>query len=121
MLKLILEWIAEYIISRRWVCSRPLHLQALGEIFQVDAKAEDNDVVLGSWCVGKGFEHSRGRTVFAAARSWFDHVGLRKEDLNGDRFAGIAGGAGRSNGVCPLPTAGSGGSCSLWLFSGHRR
>ena len=53
MLKLIMEWIAEYINSRRFVYCKSLHPQALGEIFRVDAKAEGNEVVL-AWCVGEG-------------------------------------------------------------------
>ena len=100
--------IAEYIISRRYVCCRSLHPQALGEIFGVDGKAEGNDVVLGL-VRGRGSEHARGQMVSIAARSWLDPVGLRKGDSQG-----------RSHGVCPLPTAGS-GACSLWLFSGHRQ
>ena len=78
-------------------------------------------MVLGGLVRGRGSERARGQMVFAAARSWFDPVGLGKGDLKGDRFAGISGGAGRSNGVSPLPTARSGGSCSISLFSGHRQ
>ena len=77
MLKLILEWIAEYIISRRWVCCRSLHPQALGDIFRVDA-AEGG---LGGLVLGRGSEHARGQMVFAAARSCLDPLGLREGGL----------------------------------------